>query len=148
MVRPKRVAHVVVNVTDLERSQRFYCDGLGMAVTGEFPGQMVFLYFGEAGREPHPFYHDIGLYRVDRAAPEDFRKASGVGHVALLMVRQADVAEAAERLREQGFKVLKSGQHKEDGYTYCYVEDPDRNVIELVAPSDETIRLSGGKLDD
>ena len=34
MTRPQRVAHVVINVTDLEKSKRFYCDGLGMSATG------------------------------------------------------------------------------------------------------------------
>ncbi len=33
MARPKRVAHVVINVTDLERARRFYCEGLGMSET-------------------------------------------------------------------------------------------------------------------
>ena len=145
-VRPQRVAHVVINVTDLERAQRFYCDGLGMSVTGIFEGQMLFLYFGEDGRAPHPFYHDLGLYKVDRAAPEDFRQASGVSHVALLMPSAESVDSATERLRKQGFKVLKGpATHKEDGYRYTYVEDPDRNVLELVAPTELTEQLSSAQ---
>jgi catechol 2,3-dioxygenase-like lactoylglutathione lyase family enzyme len=142
-IRPRRVAHVVINVTDLERSRRFYCDGLGMSVTGSFEGQMLFLYFGEPDRAPHPFYHDLGLYKVDRAAPEDFRKASGVSHIALLMTSAEAVDAATDRLRQQGFKVLKGpATHKEDGYRYTYVEDPDRNVLELVAPTELTVQLS------
>jgi lactoylglutathione lyase len=142
MVRPQRVAHVVINVTDLEQSKRFYCDGLGMSATGSFEGQMVFLYFGDEDQAPHPFYHDIGLYKVDQAAAEDFRKRSGVSHVALLMRSAEDVDEATTRLREQGFKVLKGPSvHKEDGYRYTYVEDPDRNVLELVAPTELTKEL-------
>jgi hypothetical protein len=31
--------------------------------------------------------------------------------------------------------------HKEDGYRYTYVEDPDRNVLELVAPTELTKEL-------
>lgn len=136
MVRPQRVAHVVMNVTDLDRARRFYCEGLGMTDTGAFEGQMLFLYFGEQGRAPHPYYHDLALYKVDRPAPEDFRRQSGVNHVALLMASPRDVDAATERLRELGFTVLKGpAVHKEDGYRYSYVEDPDRNVLELIAPT-------------
>ncbi len=142
MARPKRVAHVVINVTDLERARRFYCEGLGMSETGALDGQMLFLYFGEQAEAPHPFYHDVGLYKVDQAAPEDFRKCSGVSHVALLMNTAEDVDAATQRLREQGFNVLKGpAVHKEDGYRYTYVEDPDRNVLELVAPTEATQHL-------
>lgn len=139
MVRPQRVAHVVINVTDIDRSLRFYCQGLGMARTGALGDQMVFLYFGEEGQAPHPYYHDIALYRVDRSAPEDFRKMSGANHVAVLMNSPDDVDAAAEQLRQGEFTILKGpATHKEDGYRYLYVEDPDRNVIELIAPTEAT----------
>ena len=147
MTRPQRVAHVVINVTDLEQSRRFYCDGLGMATSGAFEGQMLFLYFGEQGEAPHPFYHDLALYRVDAPAADDFRKRSGMNHVALLMRGPQDVDAAAERMRRLGFTVLKGPEvHKEDGYRYAYVQDPDRNVVELVAPTEATAKLahSGG----
>ncbi len=53
-----------------------------------------------------------------------------------------DVDAATQRLREQGFNVLKGpAVHKEDGYRYTYVEDPDRNVLELVAPTEATQHL-------
>ena len=142
MSRPLRLAHVVINVTDLERSRRFYCEGLGMTATGSFEGQMVFLYFGDEGGAPHPFYHDIGLYKVDKPSADDFRSRSGVSHVALLMRSPEDVDAATERLRAGGFTVLKGpAVHKEDGYRYTYVQDPDRNVLELVAPTEVTARL-------
>ena len=51
---------------------------------------------------------------------------------------------AAERLRGQGYPILKGpAVHKEDGYCYLYVEDPDKNVLELIAPTAETTRLAG-----
>jgi catechol 2,3-dioxygenase len=143
MTRPQRVAHVVINVTDLERAERFYCEGLGMTPTGRLDGQMTFLYFGDEGHAPHRFYHDIGLYKVDRPADEDFRKRSGVSHVALLMPSPEAVDDTAERLRQLQFEVLKGpAVHKEDGYRYVYIQDPDRNVLELIAPTDATDELT------
>lgn len=133
MVRPERVAHAVVNVTDLERAERFYCDGLGMSVTGRQVGHMVFLYFGPPGQAPHPYYHDLALFKVDQSAPDNFRQLTGVNHIALLMRSPEDVDKVADRLRQMDYRVLKQGTHSEDGYRYAYVEDPDRNVLELVA---------------
>jgi catechol 2,3-dioxygenase-like lactoylglutathione lyase family enzyme len=142
MTRPQRVAHVVINVTDLERSERFYREGLGMSASGSFDGQMTFLYFGDDGQAPHPFYHDLALYRVDQPASEDFRKRSGVNHVALLMRHPDDVDAATDRLRQLGYTIVKGpAVHKEDGYRYSYVEDPDRNVLELIAPTEATTKL-------
>ena len=142
MKRPERVAHVVMNVTDLERAQQFYRDALGMSGTGGLDGQMIFLYFGEEGKAPHPFYHDLALYKVDQAAHDDFRKRSGVNHVALLMRTPDDVDAATQHIRQLGFRVLKGPDiHKEEGYRYAYIEDPDGNVLELVAPTDETAKL-------
>jgi hypothetical protein len=44
------------------------------------------------------------------------------------------VDRAAELLAANGIKVLKGPQtHKEDNDRYLYFEDPDRNMIELVA---------------
>jgi catechol 2,3-dioxygenase-like lactoylglutathione lyase family enzyme len=137
---------VVVNVTDLERSEQFYCEGLGMTSTGRFEGHMTFLYFGDEGQSPHQFFHDIGLYKVDQAAPADFRKYSGVSHVALLMPSADAVDSATTRLRDLGYNVLKGpAVHKEDGYRYTYVEDPDRNVLELIAPTELTDQLAGNQ---
>jgi catechol 2,3-dioxygenase-like lactoylglutathione lyase family enzyme len=66
--------------------------------------------------------------------------------VALLMSSAEAVEAATARLREQGFTVLKGpATHKEDGYRYTYVEDPDRNVLELVAPTELTERLTRGQ---
>ncbi len=138
MTRPERLAHVVINTTDLEQAERFYCEGLGMSPTGRQEGRMVFLYFGPPGEEPHPYYHDLAIFKVDQPAPDNFRQMSGVNHVALRMGTPEDVAEAAERLRSLGYRVLKEGVHKEDGYRYAYVQDPDRNVVELVCPTVET----------
>jgi catechol 2,3-dioxygenase-like lactoylglutathione lyase family enzyme len=59
-----KLGHVVLKVRDLDRSEAFYTDVLGLAVTGRLPGQMVHEKPREtwpagrnpfAGREPLPF---------------------------------------------------------------------------------------------
>ncbi len=44
MIHPIGLAHVNLNVTDLQRSVRFYADVLGMQVAFEYPGAVAWLY--------------------------------------------------------------------------------------------------------
>ena len=43
MVRPKRLGHLVLRVRDLDRSEQFYTDVLGLEVTSKLEGRMVFM---------------------------------------------------------------------------------------------------------
>jgi catechol 2,3-dioxygenase-like lactoylglutathione lyase family enzyme len=57
-----------------------------------------------------------------------------MNHVALRLASPEDVDHAAEYLAARGVKVLKGPlTHKEDNDRYLYFEDPDGNMIELVA---------------
>ena len=59
--------------------------------------------------------------------------APGISHIGLAC---ADVAEAVARLEAHGGR-RRSGIHgAPPGPVYCYCEDPDGNVIELIAPGD------------
>jgi len=57
-----------------------------------------------------------------------------MNHVALRLASPDEVDRAAEFLATKGIRVLKGPQtHKEDNDRYLYFEDPDGNMIELVA---------------
>ena len=43
MVKPKQLGHLVLGVRDLDRSERFYTEVLGLEVTSKIPGSAVFL---------------------------------------------------------------------------------------------------------
>jgi len=137
MIRPIDVAHVNLNVTDLDRAVRFYTDILGFSVALRYEGAVAWLNFGQyrdgVGGLGQGF-HDLALYRVPDPAPEDHRTRAGMNHVALRLRTPEEVDQAAEDLRAKGVKILKGPlTHKEDRDRYLYFEDPDRNVIELVA---------------
>ena len=79
-------------------------------------------------------FHDVALYKVVLPAPEDRRKRAGMNHMALRLRTPEEVDRAADYLRSKGVKVLKGPlTHKEDRDRYLYFEDPDGNMIELVA---------------
>lgn len=137
MIKPIGVAHVNLNVTDLGRALQFYTDLLGCTIAFQYEGAVAWLNFGQyrdgVGGLGQGF-HDIALYQVPNPAPEDRRKRAGMNHVALRLRGPEDVDRAAEFLHEKGVKVLKGPlTHKEDGDHYLYFEDPDGNMIELVA---------------
>jgi len=137
MIRPIDVAHVNLNVTDLERAIRFYTDLLGFTVAFQYEGAVAWLNFGqyrEGVGGPGQGFHDLALYRVARPALEDRRQRAGMNHVALRLASPDEVDRAAEFLATKGIMVLKGPQtHKEDNDRYLYFEDPDGNMIELVA---------------
>jgi len=129
------LAHVNINVTDLEKSEKFYTELLGLKVSKKYEGGVVWMNFGEYVEDDrHLGYHDIALYKVPNKLPADYRKTAGMNHVAFRLATPEDVDRAAIFLKENGVKILKGPEtHKEDLDHYLYLEDPDGNVIELVS---------------
>lgn len=123
-IKTHGVVHFTIPVTDLERSERFYVDMLGMELLRRAPPVgMVFLQSGpdifvlarsdtpvnpndgDENRVHHGFYVDSDKYDESVA----FLRANGVKIVL-------------EELREEG--VFPGRQ--------VYFHDPDRNVLELL----------------
>ena len=137
MIEPIDLAHVNLNVTDLERAIRFYTEILGFKIALQYENAVAWLNFGQYRDDVQGLghgFHDVALYKVDLAAPEDRRRRAGMNHMALRLRTPQEVDRAAEYLRSKGVKVVKGPlTHKEDRDRYLYFEDPDGNMIELVA---------------
>ena len=137
MLKPVGVAHVNMNVGDLEKMQQFYSQVLGMQVAFEYEGSVAWLNFGQYKDDASGLgkgFHDLALYKVEKENIEDKRQRPGMNHMAWRMRSPEDVDAAAEYLNSKGVKVLRGPlTHKEDNDRFLYFEDPEGNVIELVA---------------
>lgn len=135
MIRVIDVAHVNLNVTDLERSEKFYSEVLGFHVSGKGrDGGIVWMNMGQYRKGDDLAFHDLALYQVPKSLPENARKSAGLNHAAFRLASAEEVDKAAEYLKSRNVKVLKGPlTHSEDQDRYLYFEDPDGNVLELVA---------------
>jgi glyoxylase I family protein len=135
-MRIESLHHVSIPVSDIERSKRFYGETLGLeALTRppfDFPGAWFQL-------GPHQALHLI-------VHPHStFRTGKGVDsrdiHYA---IRVKSYREALQYLRAKGFREdagetdllkMRTNPHATAGFPQIYIQDPDRNVIEINAES-------------
>jgi catechol-2,3-dioxygenase len=120
----KKLGHVVLKVRDLDRSEAFYTNVVGLRVTGRLPGRMVFL--GVPGNEDS---HDLALWKVgpDAAAAES--KQVGLFHVAWQVERSEDLEPLYRHLLAMGVAVQGTMDHGAN--LSISFEDPDGNMLEF-----------------
>ena len=128
------VGHVVLKVSDVERSLRFYRDVLGLAEVARMPlgdASMVFLSTGSN-------HHDIALLEVGPDARRPDRSDIGLFHVALKIGEDLDTLRAAKaHLEACGVAIGMLADHTVS--QSIYVNDPDGNQIELFVDGDPAI---------
>ena len=129
-VAVSKVGHIVLRVTELDRSLRFYCGVLGLTEVarrdfGE--GPMAFLSTGHS-------HHDIALVEVGGARTQ----GTALHHFALRVGASLDeLARVKAELASAGVAVhMTLDHHVSQG---LYVTDPDGNLIELYVDADEHV---------
>jgi glyoxylase I family protein len=125
--------HVVLRVSDLARSEAFYCGALGCSREREL--SELGLYQLRAGAHLIDLVVvDSPLGRAGGAAPG--AEARNVDHFALAIDR-FDEAELRAHLEANGIAPGEVGvRYGAEGQgPSMYVQDPDGNVVELKGPS-------------
>ncbi|MCH8206733.1 MAG: VOC family protein [Chloroflexi bacterium] len=120
-MKPKQLGHIVLRVRDLDRSERFYADVLGLQVTTRMPGAMVFLSAGEAS-------HELALMPVGPDAPGPDPSRVGLYHFAWEMESFEDLRKLYAELKEKEVEIGGIGDHGISLGVYFF--DPDGNEIE------------------
>lgn len=138
-----RPSHIGICVTDLERSLRFYCDGLGFRADERFeldsdqvPGLDLALEIGERTVVTSQFIRAEGLaiellaYRTPapEGSPSTSRRLLGLTHLSLYV---DDLEGAIAHLVECGGTVLE-GTRQSPGIDLVFLADPDGVRVELM----------------
>jgi catechol 2,3-dioxygenase-like lactoylglutathione lyase family enzyme len=127
-----RITLITLGVDDLERSLRFYRDGLGLKTEGivgkEFEyGAVVFFDF-EGGLRfvlwpRKSIAHDTGL-SVTPPSPTDFTLAHNVGS-------KAEVDAVMGQVTKAGATIVKQAEDTFYGGYAAYFQDPDGHLWEV-----------------
>jgi|SRR3990172_7008506 len=119
------LGHIVLYVSDLDRSRRFYGQTLGwkeIPVPDRFPGAVF-----SSGRT----HHELLLLQVGPgAAPIPPGRRVGLYHFGLKVgTSDEELRDVLRTLKQNGVPVAGATDH---GVTHSlYIEDPDGNEIEL-----------------
>jgi catechol 2,3-dioxygenase-like lactoylglutathione lyase family enzyme len=128
------IHHIAINVTDLERSRRFYREVFGLEEIArppfDFPGAWFAL--GTGGQQLHLIvWADHTLRTGKGLEPRDVHFA----------VRVPSFGRAVEYFRSRGysedaadvFRRIIVRPHATAGFPQLYLMDPDRHIIEVNA---------------
>lgn len=132
MTTLRGLTEVVIWVHDMEESLRFYRDTLGLAVMSppDFRGAIFLRVGGESGGVPQ----QLVLVPLPADAP-DFpaeRSQRPLHHLGMELAA-GEFERERERLQGLGFDV-RVGEHPFLPVRGLYLDDPDGNEVELIAP--------------
>jgi glyoxylase I family protein len=128
-IQVKSLDHVTIVVRDLEKSRKFYVEGLGMRQVPR-PG---FSFEGSWFQAGPTQIHLILEHEQSGPAgmTEEMGRSTRAHHFAFL-VEDAHAAEA--RLEELGYQFISRAKARPDGATQVFVTDPDGHIVELCSP--------------
>ena len=122
----QKLSIITLGVIDLERSLRFYRDGLGWKLSSASLEDIAFLPMGGVV---------LGLYSRDLLAEDAMVDAKGEGFSGITLAyntkSKAEVHEVLERVKTLGAKIVKSAQDVSWGGYHGYFADPDGHLWEV-----------------
>ena len=134
----RKLGHVVLNVTDLDASVRFYTEVLGLQVSDRYPttmvpGGMVFM-------RVNPDHHGVALVggasKLEKTAVEHGGPATGgppspLNHFAFEVGSPDEVFRARAWLRKHGVPIVFEGRRRAGCQLAVEFRDPDGNNLEI-----------------
>lgn len=125
MPRVTGLSHVVLYVNDLDKMVAFYRDVLGLTITHENAGRMVFM-----TADPETEDHQLALAKGREG------DAKIIAHIAWHVPSVEDVKAYYEQFKATGVPIDHTVSHAYvtlGNTVSCYFEDPERNRIEVYA---------------
>ncbi len=130
-VRIKKLGHVVIQVSDLERSRKFYTEVLNFRVSDRGTNGSVFLTaVGD--------HHTVALFPSDGAtAQKPAEGAVRLHHFAMQVGSLEELFEIRAYLKERGVPIVWEGRRRMGGHTSVEFLDPDGYHLELYCDMDQ-----------
>jgi catechol 2,3-dioxygenase-like lactoylglutathione lyase family enzyme len=129
-VRVKKLGHVVLRVSDVERSTRFWTEFLGFRVSDRNEHGMVFL-------RNAADHHTIALAPAAEHPGLPPKQQVGFDHLALEVGSVHELVTIRDFLREQGVPIIFEGRRGPGSNPGVEFLDPDGFMIELYAHMDQ-----------
>jgi catechol 2,3-dioxygenase-like lactoylglutathione lyase family enzyme len=120
MIKSHGLNHLNLNVSDIQRSLKFYQEAFGLEVRFWEGRKMVFLGSPGAGDL-------ITLCEVAKGEPIG---SGGVSHFGFALGGAQQLDESVRQVERAGGKLLSRGEHA-PGVPFAYFADPDGYVIEI-----------------
>jgi len=124
MIKLTRLGHLLLRVSDLNRSLKFYCDLMGFELVERGEGghkQTAFLSLRESG-------HTVDLVEVGSVQFAENSHAV-LHHFALQVDSYDDLRDAYFELIDGGIHVFKATDHVTQ--KSIFIRDPDGNIVEI-----------------
>jgi catechol 2,3-dioxygenase-like lactoylglutathione lyase family enzyme len=125
------ITTIMLGVQDVDRSKKFYGDGLGAAIQQDYPG-FALLTLGEGSSS-------LALYEREAAAREAGVSPEGSGFrgVSFHYIVQArdEVDEAMAKAEAAGAAIVKPAAGAEWGGYFGYFSDPDGHLWKVASAS-------------
>ena len=120
-----KIGHVVLNVTDLDRSVKFYTQVLGFEISDLYPnemmpGGMVFMRFNAD-------HHGIALVGTMDGPSPNFE----LNHIAFEVASLDEVVLARNHLKARGVAIDFEGRRRAGVQIAVEFSDPDGNQLEI-----------------
>lgn len=129
MHAPKRVGHVVLNVSDLDASTKFYTEVLGF----EIARQSDFGTFLTCGK----IHHDVALFQAPEGARPVAQDQIGLNHMAIQVEDMDALKVFYHRFKAHGVNFDRLTEHSMTSSIYFF--DPDGSIrIEFFCNTTET----------
>jgi catechol-2,3-dioxygenase len=116
-VKPQDLNHAVINVSDVDRAERFYTDVLGFRVSDWIKHFMTFM-------RCNPNHHSLAVKVGD----------PGLDHAAFTTTGWEELSRGVFYLGEHGVpRVWGPGRHGPGNNLFSYFRDPEGNIVEYTA---------------
>jgi catechol 2,3-dioxygenase-like lactoylglutathione lyase family enzyme len=130
-IKVRKLGHLVYEVSDIERSTRFWTEVMGFEVSDVNEIGMVFLRYGGD-------HHSIALVpsKKSQRPPED--AGLQFHHLAMEVGSVDELFAARDFLRAKGVEIVYEGRRGPGGNIGVEFRDPDGYVFEIYANMDQT----------